>query len=97
MRMTCGGIIRPASRTRGSARTHRDRERGREGPSIADSTVRITTDTEVIRTLLANETQNSRSGRVSTAVMLCRVGGQGGDAGDAEIRSPGLKVLASTR
>src|SRR5689334_20136307 len=64
---------------------------------MAESTVSSTTETEVISTLLVSDTQNRRSGRVSTAFRLSSVGGQGGDAGEPEILSPGLNAFASTR
>src|SRR3954451_18399518 len=53
-------------------------------------------DSAVTTTLLVRLTQNSRSGRVSTAVMLCSVGGIGSDAGEFAIFGPGLTTLTHT-
>src|SRR2546423_10515642 len=64
---------------------------------MADSTVSTTTDSVVTTMLLVRLTQNSWSGRDNTAPMLSRVGGIGRPAGSAEIRSPRLNTLASTR
>ena len=49
------------------------------------------------RTLLVRLTQNRWSGRVSTALRLASVGGQGSDAGWPEILPLCLKTLARTR
>src|SRR3954451_20058062 len=53
-------------------------------------------DSAVTTTLLVRLTQNNRSGRLSTAPMLCSVGGIGSDAGDLAIFGPGLMTLTHT-
>src|SRR5689334_8421258 len=97
MRMTCGGIISPHSNSSISARLCQPFVLAREWPSIADRMTSTITDSAVTTTLLVRLTQNSRSGRVSTAEMLCRVGGTGGELGSAVILSPGLKTLTVTK